>query len=399
MTSDTREIIDAANALLVCTYAVQPVALESGRGCYVTDTDGKQYLDFAAGIAVASLGHAHEAVLKALHEQVEKLIVAPPSYSTRAKVDCARLIVENSCFDQVFFTNSGTEAVEACLKTSRKWAYDNKGPACNEIISFRNSFHGRSYGAASLTEKSRKQPYFAPYVPGIHFAEFNDIEQVKKLVSANTAAIFIEPVQGEGGIIPAAPEFMKALRALCDEHRIVLVFDEVQTGFGRTGKLFGYEHMGIEPDLAALAKGMGGGFPIGAMVAKKQYAAALTAGTHGSTYAGNPLATAVAAAVMREIVAEDFIAHVQKTSAHLRARLEKLQRETNKIGAIRGLGLLLGVDVTIDIKKLLPALQGNGLLATQAGDATLRLTPPLIVSETEVDEAVGILEKTLKEMS
>jgi acetylornithine/N-succinyldiaminopimelate aminotransferase len=399
MTSTTPDIIAAANALLVNTYAVQPVALESGKGCYVTDTDGKRYLDFAAGIAVASLGHAPEVISKVLREQGEKLIVAPPSFSTRAKVDCARIIVENSCFDQVFFTNSGTEAVEACLKTVRKWAYDNKGPACNEIIAFHNSFHGRSYGAASLTEKSLKQPYFAPYVPGIHFAAFNDIESVKKLVSKNTAAVFIEPVQGEGGIIPATPDFIKQLRTLCDEHRIVLVFDEVQTGWGRTGKLFGYQHMGVEPDIAAFAKGMGGGFPIGAMAAKKQYAAALTAGSHGSTYAGNPLATAVAGAVMREIVAEGFVERVQKTAAYLKTRLEKLQRETNKIGAIRGLGLLLGMDVTVDIKKLLRALQGNGLLATQAGDATLRLTPPLIVNEKEVDEAVSILEKTLKELS
>ena len=306
-----------------CTYAVQPVVLESGSGCTVTDRDGKRYLDFAAGIAVASLGHAPEVVVKVMREQAEKLIVAPPSFATKPKVDCARLIVENSCFDQVFFTNSGTEAVEACLKTARKWAYDNKGPACNEIIAFHNSFHGRSYGAASLTEKCHTQPYFAPYVPGIHFADFNDIESVKKLVSVNTAAIFIEPVQGEGGIIPATPEFMKALRVLCDENRIVLVFDEVQTGFGRTGRLFGYQHMGVEPDIAAFAKGMGGGFPIGSMAAKKQYAAALTAGSHGSTYAGNPLATAVSGAVIREIVAAGFIERVQKTSAHFKSAAGK----------------------------------------------------------------------------
>ena len=399
MSSKTQDMIATAQELLITTYAVQPIALESGKGCYVTDTDGKRYLDFAAGIAVASLGHAHETMVKVIREQAEKLIVAPPSYTTAPKVDCARIIVENSCFDQVFFTNSGTEAVEACLKTARKWAHDNKGPACNEIISFRKSFHGRSYGAASLTEKRHVQPYFAPYLPGIHFADFNDIESVKKFVSANTAAIFIEPVQGEGGINPATPEFMKALRSLCDENRIVLVFDEIQTGWGRTGKLFAYEHMGVEPDIAAFAKGMGGGFPIGAMAAKKPYSQVLTVGSHGSTYAGNPLATAVSAAVMSEIVKPAFISHVQKTAAHLVTRLQEVQRRTNQISSIRGLGLLLGVDVTVDIKKLLRGLQGNGLLATQAGDATLRLTPPLIVSDKEVDESVAILEKTLKELS
>jgi acetylornithine/succinyldiaminopimelate/putrescine aminotransferase len=236
-------------------------------------------------------------------------------------------------------------------------------------------------------------------VPGVHFANFNDLESVLAVVSDKTAAIFIEPIQGEGGISVATPEFMQALRKLCDERKILLVFDEVQTGMGRTGRKFAYEHMGVEPDLAALAKGMGGGFPIGAMAAKKQYAAALTAGTHGSTYAGNPLATAVSAAVMREIMAEGFTDRVAKTGAHFVKKLEEVQRRSNKITSIRGLGLMIGIDTTVDIKKLPRALQGNGLLATQAGETTLRLTPPLIVSEQECDAAVDIIEKTLKELS
>lgn len=397
MTGSAHDIIEDAKKLLVTTYAVQPIVLERGEGCIVTDTEGKNYLDFAAGIAVASLGHGSKVMINALREQAEKLIVAPPSFATKAKVECARLIVENSCFDQIFFTNSGTEAIEACLKTARKWAHDNKGPDCKEIIAFYKSFHGRSYGAASLTAKRHDQPYFAPYVPGVHFAAFNDLESVKKLISDKTAAIFVEPVQGEGGITPATPAFMQGLRALCDERRIILVCDEVQTGMGRTGKLFGYQHMGIEPDLAALAKGMGGGFPIGAMAAKKQYAQALTAGSHGSTYAGNPLATAVSGAVMREILAPGFIERVHKTGAYFIERLEELKRRTNKISAVRGIGLMIGVDTTVDIKKLPRALQGNGLLATQAGENTLRLTPPLIVTEAQVDEAVSIIEKTLKE--
>ena len=399
MSSQTQQILDDAKELIVSTYATQPIVLESGKGCRLSDIDGKSYLDFAAGIAVASLGHAAPAIVNTLRDQAEKLIVAPPSFTTTAKVECARLIIDNSCFDQVFFTNSGTEAIEACIKTARKWAHDNRGHDCKEIISFRQSFHGRSYGAASLTEKVHVQPYFAPHLPGVHFAQFNNLESVEKLVTDKICAIFIEPVQGEGGIISATPEFMKGLRALCDKHRIVLVFDEVQTGWGRTGKLFAYQHMGVEPDLAALAKGMGGGFPIGAMAAKKQYAQALTVGSHGSTYAGNPLATAVGAAVMREILSEGFIARVEKAAQHFRDKLADLQRRSNKISAIRGLGLMIGVDTTVDIKKLLRTLQGNGLLATQAGEITLRLTPPLIVTEAEIDEAVGILEKTLKELS
>ncbi|HYD18638.1 MAG TPA: acetylornithine/succinylornithine family transaminase [Patescibacteria group bacterium] len=396
MTSQTAQLLDQAKELLVNTYATQPIVLESGKGCRVTDRDGREYLDFAAGIAVASLGHAAPVITQVLREQAEKLIVAPPSYITREKIDCARIIIENSCFDQVFFTNSGTEAIEACIKTARKWAYDNKGQECNEIISFRKSFHGRSYGAGSLTEKRHSQPYFAPYVPGVQFAEFNDLESVKKLVTPKTCAIFIEPVQGEGGIIVAETPFLRGLRALCDEQKIALVFDEVQTGFGRTGRGFAYEHMGIEPDIAALAKGMGGGFPVGAMAAKKQFAAALTVGTHGSTYAGNPLATAVAAAVMGQIFAPGFMDGIQKNAAHFMERLSAVQRTTNKISAVRGLGLMVGVDATVDIKKLLRGLQQNGLLATQAGEATLRLTPPLIVTTAEIDEATGILEKTLR---
>ena len=399
MTGNTQALLDETKELLVNTYATQPIVLERGEGCYVYDIDGKKYLDFAAGIAVASLGHAAPVMLKALQEQASQLMVAPPSFVTKAKVDCARLLVDNSCFDQIFFTNSGTEAVEACIKTVRKWAYDNKSKECSDIISFHKSFHGRSYGAGSLTEKRHTQPYFAPYVPGVYFAEFNDLESVRKLVTPNVCAVFIEPVQGEGGIHAATPEFMQGLRKICDENKIILVFDEIQTGVGRTGKMFAYNHMGMEPDMAAFAKGMGGGFPIGAMAAKKQFAQALTVGSHGSTYAGNPLATAVAAAVLTEITSPGFVENVAKTGAYFRSKLEDLQRRSNKITDVRGLGLMIGIDTTVDIKKLPRALQDNGLLATQAGEATLRLTPPLIVTEAQVDEAVAIIEKTLKELS
>ncbi|MDF3023611.1 MAG: hypothetical protein K0R10_972 [Alphaproteobacteria bacterium] len=399
MTGNTQALLDETKELLVNTYATQPIVLERGEGCYVYDVDGNKYLDFAAGIAVASLGHAAPVMLKALQDQASQLMVAPPSFVTKAKVDCARLLVQNSCFDQIFFTNSGTEAIEACIKTVRKWAYENKSQQCSDIITFHKSFHGRSYGAGSLTEKRNTQPYFAPYVPGVYFAQFNDIESVKKLVTPNVCAIFIEPVQGEGGIMVAEPEFMQGLRKICDENKIVLVFDEVQTGMGRTGRMFAYDHMSIEPDIAAFAKGMGGGFPIGAMAAKKEFAQALTVGSHGSTYAGNPLATAVATAVLREIISPGFIDRVKKTGDYFRSKLEDLQRRSNKITDIRGLGLMIGIDTTIDIKKLPRALQANGLLATQAGDVTLRLTPPLIVTEAQVDEAVAIIEKTLKELT
>jgi len=392
------ELIQKAGNLLLNTYAAQPVIPDRGQGCRVWDTEGKRYLDFAAGIAVASLGHAHPAVLEALREQAEKIIACPPSFVTLPKLECAELLVGNSCFDRAFFCNSGAEAIEAAIKTVRKWAYDRKGAGCHEIISFRKSFHGRTYGAASLTEKRHVQPFFGPYMPGVHFAEFNSLDSVRALVSDKTCAIFVEPVQGEGGIIPAQPAFLQGLRRICDEHGIALVFDEIQTGMGRLGALFASEAFGVEPDVAAFAKGLGSGFPIGAMLAKEKFAAAITIGTHGTTYGGNPLATAVAAAVLKELLRPGFLAQVRDTGAYLFKKLNQLKLNSAKITDVRGMGLLAGIDIAVDIKKFLRAAQGHGLLATQAGDVTVRLTPPLIVTKPEIDEAVGLIEATLNEI-
>ncbi len=394
----TQDIISKTESLLVKTYNAQPVVLDYGDGVYAYDTDGKKYLDFAAGIAVASLGHAHPAILKTINEQTARMMICQASYATKEKLEAAELLIEHSCFDLVYFSNSGTESVEASLKCARKWAYENKGPHCNEIIAFHNSFHGRTYGSASVTEKRNSQPYFEPYLPGVHFAHFNDIESVKELISKKTAAIIIEPVQGEGGLTPANTAFLIALRALCDEHNICLIFDEVQAGFGRLGTLHAYEAFGVEPDIAAWAKGMGSGFPVGAMAAKKPFADAITVGTHGTTYGGNPLACAVTATVMKELMKKGFMDNVQKTSSLLFEGLEKIQRESNKITEIKGKGLMIGVNTPFDIKNLLSALQENGLMATQAGKATLRLTPPLVLNENQAQEALDIIEKTLKEM-
>lgn len=397
MNKDTQKIIEETKKVLVSTYAAQPVVMDHGKGVYAWDTDGKKYIDFAAGIAVASLGHAHPALLKTIRKQSEKMIACQSSYATEPKLACAKLLIDNSCFDQVYFSNSGTESIEACMKTVRKWGYDHKGPDCNEIIAFRKSFHGRTYGAASITEKRHSQPYFEPYIPAIHFAEFNNIESVKKLISKKTCAIFVEPVQGEGGVLPATQEFLQALRDLCDKEEICLVFDEVQAGMGRCGTLFAYEIFGVEPDIAALAKGMGSGFPVGAMLAREKFGSAIVVGTHGTTYGGNPLATAVAHTVIGEILKPGFLENVKKTGAYFMNGLKELQRQSNKINDIRGMGLFYGVDTSIDIKKLLRSLQKNGLMATQAGDISLRLTPPLILNEKQAQEALDIIDKTLQE--
>ncbi|MDH5722870.1 MAG: acetylornithine/succinylornithine family transaminase [Alphaproteobacteria bacterium] len=393
-----QDIIAKTESLLVSTYNAQPVVMDRGDGVYAYDTDGKKYLDFAAGIAVASLGHAHPKVLKTINEQTARMMTCQASYATKEKLEAAELLIEHSCFDRVYFSNSGTESIEASLKCAHKWAYENKGPHCNEIIAFHNSFHGRTYGAASVTEKRNSQPFFEPYLPGIHFATFNEIDSVKDLISKKTAAIIIEPVQGEGGLTPASSGFLIALRALCDEHNICLIFDEVQAGFGRLGTLHAYETFGVEPDIAAWAKGMGSGFPVGAMAAKKPFADAITVGTHGTTYGGNPLACAVAATVIKEMLKKGFLDNVKTMSEHLFEGLQKIQRDSNKITEIRGKGLMIGVDTPFEIKGLLKKLQSNGLMATQAGKSTLRLTPALILNKKHANEALEIIENTLKEM-
>jgi predicted acetylornithine/succinylornithine family transaminase len=395
---EAQKIIKETEGVLISTYVSQPIVLDRGEGCYAYDSDNQKYLDCAVGIAVASLGHANAAMLKTINEQAAKLMACQSSYATVPKLETAKLLVDNSCFDQVYFSNSGTESVEACLKTVRKWAYEAKGPHCNEIIAFRKSFHGRTYGSASITEKFHSQPFFGPYIPGIHWAEFNNIESVKKLISDKTCAIIIEPVQGEGGLQPATVDFLKGLRELCDQYDIALVFDEVQCGFGRLGYLMAYEAFGVEPDVGAWAKGMGGGFPVGCMMAKRKFGSSIVVGTHGTTYGGNPLACAVAGTVIKEMLKPGFLENARKVGDYFMEGLKKIQRDSNKVTDVRGKGLMLGLDTTIDIKKLLKATQANGMLATQSGDSIMRITPPLIFTEAHVDEALGIISKTLKQL-
>ena len=398
MSAEAQHIIDESFKRLVKTYASQPIVLDHGKGCKAWDTDGKEYIDCSIGYAVASLGHAPESVLKTINEQAERLMICQASYATKEKLKAATLLVDNSCFDLVYFSNSGTESVEAALKCARKWAYDEKGEECNEIIAFRSSFHGRTYGSASVTEKRHSQPFFGPYIPNVHFAEFNNLASVKELISDKTAAIILEPVQGEGGLIPAEEDFMKGLRALCDEHNVALIFDEVQAGFCRLGTFHAYETFGVEPDIIAWAKGIGSGFPVGAMAAKEKFGKAIVVGTHGTTYGGNPLACAVVATVLEEMLKPGFLENVNKISNILFDGLNEIKRASNKITDIRGKGLMIGIDTVFDISNVIGALQKNGLMATQAGKETLRITPPLIMNEEEAKEVLAIIEKTLGEL-
>ncbi len=401
VSEDAKKIIADSAEVLIQNYAPQPFVLDHGEGVYAWDTDGNKYLDCSVGYAVASLGHAHPAILKTINDQAKKMMICQASYMTEPKLKAAKLLVDNSCFDKVYFCNSGTEAIEASLKTVRKWAYEEKSQACNEIIAFRNSFHGRTYGAASVTEKRLVQPFFGPYMEGVHFAEFNNIESVKPLINENTAAIIVEPVQGEGGLVPSTAEFLKGLRKLCNENNVALIYDEVQAGMGRLGTFFAYEAFGTEeetgPDIAALAKGMGGGFPVGAMVAKDKFAKHMGPGTHGTTYGGNPLATAVAGTVMSEILKPGFLENVREVSKYFIDGINEIKRNSNKIEDVRAMGLMIGIDTTLNIGDLIKALQKNGLMGTQAGKRTLRLVPPLTLTKEQAQEALDILAKTLKE--
>lgn len=397
MTS-THDIIEQARQSLTTNYPLQDFIPDHGEGCVIVDRDGKRYLDFAAGIAVASLGHAHPVMIKAITEQAGKIITCPASYVTEPRAELAAQLTGSCCTDRVYFCNSGAEAIEAAMKMARGWAHEEKGEDCKEFITFSNSFHGRTMGAVSITEKARTFPQFGPYVPGVHFATFNDLQSVKDLITDKICGIFVEPIQGEGGITPATKDFMQGLRALCDEHNIALIMDEIQAGMGRMGgKLFAHSHYRIDADLVTIAKGMGGGFPIGALMAKEKFAKAFTTGTHGSTYGGNPLACAVSLAVVKELRKPEFLDHISDVSAYIFEKLDDLKTKTNKIVQARGAGLMIGIDTNVEIGALRKSLQEKGLLTTTAGKSTLRWTPPLIVTKAEAQHALDILETALAE--
>lgn len=393
----TEEYQKRANAAIMPLYPHKHVAMERGDGSYLYDMDGKKYLDCAGGIAVCALGHNHPVFNKAVKEQLDRgFTMVVGSIATEPKVKAAELLTSNCCSDQIFFCNSGAEAVEGSLKLARTWAHHNKSEDAKEFIVFRNSFHGRTYGAVSATEKSLHQPHFAPYLPGFHFADYNDLESVKALITDKICAIMVEPVQGEGGLTAGTPEFFKGLRQLCDDNNILMISDEIQAGMGRMGTLMAHAHFDYEPDIVCLAKGLGAGFPVGAFMSKKDIAGNFKAGDHGSTYAGNPLATNVVLHVVSEISKPEFLKHVKDVSAYFIKKLNALHNETgNTIKAVKGEGLMIGIDTKYQVKEVLHELLEEGMLATQAGKNTLRLTPPLTISNSEIDEAVEKIANVL----
>ena len=365
---------------------VRPVR---GENCHLIDEDGTRYLDFASGIAVNLLGHSHPTLIGAIQRQAETLMHVSNLYGSPQGEKLAQSLVDATFADTVFFTNSGAEAVETAIKTARAYHQHEDGDANRtELITFTNAFHGRTMATISASNQEKMHKGFQPLLPGFVYCEFDDLEAARALIGPKTAGFLVEPIQGEGGIRPASQEFMSGLRALCDEHDLMLVLDEVQCGVARTGKMYAHEHYGIEPDVMASAKGIGGGFPLGACLATEKAARGMGFGTHGSTYGGNPLAMAAGQAVMDTVANDEFLAEVTVKGERLRARIEQfIGNYPDLFDCVRGMGLMLGIRMKTESRPFFVHLRDNHkLLTVAAGDQTLRVLPPLVADEAEFDE-------------
>ncbi len=377
------------------TYARAPFVLVKGQGMTVTDSDGRTYLDFASGISVNALGHAHPAIVETVSRQIGQLGHVCNLYHTAPHAELAEMLCQQSFADKVYFANSGGEAVEAAIKFARKSARAEFGPGKTGFVAFTGSFHGRTAGALALTAREKYQAPFRPLMPGVTFAPFNDIAAADKVIGPETCAVFVEPVQGEGGIQPATREFLAALRDQCDRHGALLVFDEIQCGMGRTGKLWAYEHYGVEPDMMTVAKALGGGLPIGATLMTERVASAIVPGDHGSTFAGGPVVCRAAQVVLEHVGNPEFLKHVEAMGALLVERLQRL--ESPHIVDVRGPGLMIGVEMDRDVEWLIAAGYERGVLLLNAGPKVLRLLPPLIVEEAHIEHLVVVLQSLLQE--
>ncbi len=375
------------------TYSRYPVVLRKGRGMKVWSSDGKEYLDFVGGVAVNILGHCHPRVVVAIQKQAQRLIHVSNYFYIEPQIKLAKLLVENSFADKVFFCNSGAEAIEAAVKLARKYAKENNSSEPFEIITAKNSFHGRTYAALTATAQEKFHKGFEPLVPGFHYVPFNDIRALKKAVTEHTCAILLEPIQGEGGVKLPDRNYLKEVRDLCDKLDILFILDEVQTGMGRTGKLFAYEHYGITPDIMTVAKGLGGGVPIGAMLATDKVASAFQPGNHASTFGGNPLVCAAAVATIETLLEDGFVLdQCNRMGEYFMEKLEQLKEKfPDLIKEIRGKGLLLGMELTREGDGIVKACLDNGILINCASGNVLRFIPPLIVQRKDIDQLVDVL--------
>jgi acetylornithine/N-succinyldiaminopimelate aminotransferase len=383
---------------LMPVYPRSPVRPVRGEGAYLFGEQGERYLDFAAGIAVNILGHGHPHLTQAIQDQAARLMHVSNLYGSPQGEALAQRLCDLTFSDTVFFTNSGVEAVECAIKTARRYHYAKGNGHKHDLISFSNAFHGRTMATISATDQAKMIDGFAPLLPGFTVVEFDDLDAALAAIDENTAGFLLEPIQGEGGIRPASHEFLAGLRAACDEHDLMLVYDEVQCGVARTGELYAYQHYGVAPDIMATAKGIGGGFPMGACLATEKAAAGMVIGTHGSTFGGNPLAMAAGQAVLDVVANEEFLAEVRQKGERLRAALEQMiPNHDHLFESVRGVGLMLGVKMKTDSRAFVTYLRTRGLLTVAAGDNVMRVLPPLIIEEAHIREFVDTLSAAAAE--
>ena len=396
---DTKQqIIAAESSFVLQTYKRLPIVFERGEGCYLIDTEGKRYLDMVGGVAVNALGHCHPAMVKAITSQAATLIHASNLYYTTPMVQLAERLSALSGMKRVFFCNSGTEANEAAIKIARKWGKAQRGAQCHKIITFEHAFHGRTLGALSATGQKKYCEAFEPLVPGFIQLPLHALDQVRSALDGTACAVMIEPIQGEAGVQVVKPAFLRELRALCDEKNVLLIVDEVQTGIGRTGRWFGFEHAGVTPDLMPLAKGLGGGFPIGACMVGTKVEQTLVPGDHGSTFAGSPLAATAALAVLTTIEEDTILENVNRCGAALSSGMENLV-SLDIVDHHRGMGLMQALELrTPKARDAVAKGLEFGLILNATGDTTLRFVPPLILTEAQVQECLQKLEKTLRSL-
>lgn len=385
--------LQEADKHFIHTYN-RSVIFEKGEGMYLFDNEGKKYLDMGAGIAVSALGYSNDEYKQALKDQIDKLIHVSNLYFTEPSIKAAEYLSKASGMDKVFFTNSGTEAIEGAIKLARKYAYNKNKNSKGEIIAMNHSFHGRSMGALSVTGTKHYREPFEPLIGGVSFAEYNDLESVKKLATKDTCAVILETLQGEGGIYPATDEFIKGLRKFCDENDILLIFDEIQCGMGRTGKMFTYQHYGVKPDIMTSAKALGCGVPVGAFAAVKEIADAMCPGDHGTTYGGNPLATAAVCKVFEIFEKDGILDHVNEIAPYLAEKLNELKDKfPDKIKDVRGKGLMMGMELYRQAGDVVSEMLKKGVILISAGTSIIRFVPPLIVEKEHIDIMCEKLEE------
>jgi acetylornithine/N-succinyldiaminopimelate aminotransferase len=395
---DMKLYMEEAEKVLMHTYSRYQIVLDRGEGVYLYDSNEKKYLDFAAGIAVFALGYGNKQFNDALKAQIDKLLHTSNLYYNVPAIEAARKLLEACGMDRAFFTSSGTEAIEGAVKLARKYYYKKHGVADSQIISMDHSFHGRSMGALSVTGNKKYREAFGPLIGGVVFAEFNNLDSVKELVNDKTCAIILEPVQGEGGLYPATLEFMEGIRTLCNEKDIVLIFDEIQCGMGRTGAMFAHQHYKVKPDIITSAKALGCGVPVGAFAATEKVASAFEPGDHGTTYGGNPFVTAAVSKVFDLFESEEVVKHVQEIAPYLIEQLDMLVDKYDFMKERRGMGLMQGLEFTIPVKDIIPQVMDDGLILISAGANVIRFVPPLVIEKQHVDEMIAIFDKVLSKI-